>query len=39
MVIQQKSQLVKKPIPAGVTAQTVLNNYINVIGGEKAVKT
>lgn len=29
---------VKKPIPAGVTAQTVLNNYINVIGGEKAVK-
>lgn len=29
---------VKKPIPAGVTAQTVLNNYINAIGGEKAVK-
>ncbi|HBD25362.1 pitrilysin family protein [Flavobacterium sp.] len=29
---------VKKPVPAGVTAQTVLNNYINVIGGEKAVK-
>jgi predicted Zn-dependent peptidase len=29
---------VKKPVPAGVTAQTVLNNYINAIGGEKAVK-
>jgi predicted Zn-dependent peptidase len=29
---------VKKPIPAGVTVQTVLNNYINAIGGEKAVK-
>lgn len=29
---------VKKPIPAGVTAQTVLNTYINAIGGEKAVK-
>ncbi|MCW1148030.1 M16 family metallopeptidase [Flavobacterium lacisediminis] len=29
---------VKKPIPAGVTAQTVLNSYINAIGGEKAVK-
>lgn len=29
---------VKKPIPAGVTAQSVLNNYINAIGGEKAVK-
>ena len=29
---------VKKPIPAGVTAQTVLNNYIQAIGGEKAVK-
>ncbi len=29
---------VKKLIPAGVTAQTVLNNYINAIGGEKAVK-
>jgi hypothetical protein len=28
---------VKKPIPAGVTTQTVLNNYINAIGGEKAV--
>ena len=30
---------VKKPIPAGVTTQTVLNNYINAIGGEKAVKS
>jgi zinc protease len=29
---------VKKPVPTGVTAQTVLNNYINVIGGEKAIK-
>jgi len=29
---------VKKPVPAGVTAQSVLNNYINAIGGEKAVK-
>lgn len=29
---------VKKPVPAGVTAQTVLNNYITAIGGEKAVK-
>ncbi|WP_185963948.1 M16 family metallopeptidase [Flavobacterium restrictum] len=27
----------KKEIPAGVTTQTVLNNYIKVIGGEKAV--
>lgn len=30
--------VVKKEIPAGVTAQSVLKNYINVIGGEKAVK-
>ena len=30
--------VVKKDVPAGVTAQTVLNNYINTIGGEKAVK-
>ena len=29
---------VRKPIPAGVTAQSVLNNYISAIGGEKAVK-
>ncbi|WP_396138985.1 M16 family metallopeptidase, partial [Flavobacterium sp.] len=29
---------VKKPVPAGVTAQTVLNDYIKAIGGEKAVK-
>ncbi|MUV04769.1 insulinase family protein [Flavobacterium rakeshii] len=26
-----------KPVPAGVTAKTVLENYINAIGGEKAV--
>ncbi|MFD2908279.1 M16 family metallopeptidase [Flavobacterium ardleyense] len=30
---------VKKAIPAGVTTETVLNNYINAIGGEKAVKS
>jgi predicted Zn-dependent peptidase len=30
---------VKKPIPAGVTAQTVLTNYLNAIGGEKAAKS
>jgi predicted Zn-dependent peptidase len=29
---------VKKAIPAGVTAQTVLNDYIKAIGGDKAVK-
>jgi len=29
---------VKKPVPTGVTAQTVLNDYIKAIGGEKAVK-
>jgi len=29
---------VKKPIPAGVTTQTVLNDYIKAIGGDKAVK-
>lgn len=28
---------VSKPIPAGVTAKTVLDNYIKAIGGEKAV--
>ncbi|MFL9845332.1 insulinase family protein [Flavobacterium rhizosphaerae] len=28
---------VNKPIPAGVTAKTVLNKYIDAIGGEKAV--
>lgn len=27
----------KKAVPAGVTAKTVLDNYINAIGGEKAV--
>src|SRR5690606_8576190 len=30
--------VVKKEIPAGVTAQSVLKKYIDVIGGEKAVK-
>lgn len=30
--------VVKKEIPAGVTTQTVLNKYIEVIGGEKALK-
>lgn len=30
---------VKKPIPAGVTTQTVLTNYLNAIGGEKAAKS
>ena len=29
---------VKKPIPVGVTTKTVLDNYIQAIGGEKAVK-
>ena len=33
----QKPEM-KKPVPAGVTAQTVLNDYIKAIGGEKAVK-
>jgi hypothetical protein len=27
----------KKPAPAGVTVKTVLDNYINAIGGQKAV--
>ena len=30
--------VVNKPVPAGVTATSVLNNYIKAIGGEKAVK-
>ena len=30
--------VVKKDIPAGVTAQTVLQKYIDAIGGEKALK-
>lgn len=29
--------VVNKPIPAGVTAKTVFDNYIKAIGGEKAV--
>ncbi|WP_291087310.1 pitrilysin family protein [Flavobacterium sp. BFFFF1] len=28
----------KKPVPAGVTAKAVLDNYIKAIGGEKAAK-
>lgn len=27
-----------KPVPAGITAKTVLDNYIKAIGGEKSVK-
>jgi zinc protease len=30
--------VLNKPIPAGVTAKTVLDNYIKAVGGEKAVK-
>lgn len=30
--------VVKKEVPAGVTAQSVLKKYIDAIGGEKAVK-
>jgi predicted Zn-dependent peptidase len=30
--------VVNKPVPAGVTAKTVLDNYIKAIGGEKAAK-
>lgn len=30
--------VVKKEVPAGVTAQSVLKKYLEVIGGEKAVK-
>ena len=29
----------KKAIPAGVTVKTVIDNYINAIGGDKAIKT
>jgi zinc protease len=29
---------VNKPIPAGVTTKTVLDNYIKAVGGEKALK-
>ncbi|HLF51009.1 insulinase family protein [Flavobacterium sp.] len=31
--------VMKKVIPNGVTAKTVLDNYINVIGGEKMLKS
>ena len=30
--------VVSKPIPAGVTAKTVLDGYIKAVGGDKAVK-
>lgn len=30
--------VLKKPVPAGVTANTVISDYIKAIGGEKAVK-
>ncbi len=29
----------KKPVPAGVTVKTVIDNYIKAIGGDKAMKT
>lgn len=29
----------KKAVPTGVTVKTVIDNYINAIGGEKAIKT
>lgn len=29
----------KKPVPAGVTVKTVIENYINAIGGEKVLKS
>lgn len=29
--------VLNKPVPAGVTAKTVLDNYIKAIGGEKAI--
>lgn len=31
--------VMKKPVPAGVTVKTVLDNYIKAIGGEKALKS
>lgn len=30
--------VMNKPVPAGVTAKTVLDNYIKAVGGEKALK-
>lgn len=30
--------VVNKPVPAGVTAKTVMDNYIKAVGGEKALK-
>ena len=34
---QLEKPVAKKEVPAGVTAKTVLDNYIKAIGGEKAV--
>ncbi|MGH1386475.1 M16 family metallopeptidase [Kordia sp.] len=34
-----KKPVFKKPIPAGVTAQTVIDNYINAIGGKDKLMT
>jgi predicted Zn-dependent peptidase len=31
--------VMKKPVPAGVTVKTVMDNYLTAIGGEKAVKS
>lgn len=30
--------VLNKPVPAGVTAKTVMDNYIKAVGGEKALK-
>ena len=37
MEIHWKNRFSKKEVPTGVTAKTVLDNYIKAIGGEKAV--
>ncbi|HNP31691.1 MAG TPA: pitrilysin family protein [Flavobacterium sp.] len=29
----------KKPIPAGVTVKTIIDNYVKAIGGDKAIKS
>jgi zinc protease len=29
----------KKPVPAGITVKSVIDNYINAIGGQKAIST
>ncbi|MGL2962889.1 M16 family metallopeptidase [Flavobacterium sp. RSB2_4_14] len=31
--------VMKKPVPAGVTVKTVIDNYVAAIGGDKAIKT